>query len=31
MDIEEQYDKWDDNKGALEDFYLQHIDEEGAT
>lgn len=22
-------DKWDDNKGALEDFYLQHIDEEG--
>ena len=21
-------DKWDDNKGTLEDFYLQHIDEE---
>lgn len=22
-------DKWDDSKGNLEDFYLQHIDEEG--
>lgn len=22
-------DKWDDNNGNLEDFYLQHIDEEG--
>ncbi|MDE7178371.1 MAG: ABC transporter ATP-binding protein [Lachnospiraceae bacterium] len=22
-------DKWDDSKGALEDFYIQHIDEEG--
>ena len=22
-------DKWDNNKGSLEDFYLQHIDEEG--
>lgn len=22
-------DKWDDNRGSLEEFYLQHIDEEG--
>lgn len=22
-------DRWDDGKGALEDFYIQHIDEEG--